>query len=171
MRFVIEQHVAHRVQYDLRLEMPGRIQSWYFFRGLPATAGDRCVAIEATELPREANDPFEGAIATPNQQPAGAVMVWDRGRYTIRGHGPSHALRRGKILLTLAGEKCTGSWTLERIPSRSGARAAWLVIKNGATGSRPAVRTEGRHRSVLSGRTIDEIAAASWTVPNNSEAA
>jgi bifunctional non-homologous end joining protein LigD len=157
---VIEQYAARRVQYELRLEMQGQFKSWCFLQSLPTAAGKRALAIEAEEDPMGPDDHFEGAIRTDHDRPVGAVMVWDQGHYLVHGGHAAQAYRLGEIDLTLAGEKCAGRWTLRRLPTRSGARTAWLVIKEADANNPPAVKPALRGRSVLTGRTIDEIVAA-----------
>jgi bifunctional non-homologous end joining protein LigD len=154
------------VQYELRLEVHGRIKSWYFLQNLPATAGKRALAIEADEHPLALDEHFEGAIRTGDHHPVGTVMVWDRGRYSVRNSTANHGYRIGEMHLTLAGEKCAGRWTLCRLPTRSGARSAWLVIKEDDARSRPASRPADRARSVLTGRTIHEIAGTEALADN-----
>src|SRR5690606_14703257 len=71
----------------------------------------------------------------------------------------------------LHGEKLTGGWSLVRMKDRddSGEGRNWLLIKRADDSARPgdadAVTAE-HTRSVLSGRTLDEIAADAdnvWT--------
>jgi bifunctional non-homologous end joining protein LigD len=156
-RFVIQKHDATRLHYDFRLEMDGVYRSWAVPKGLPVKPGDRALAVEVEDHPLEYGK-FEGVIPEGNYG-AGTVMLWDRGHYTVASGAPEDAYRRGKIHLALAGEKSVGEWTLVRMRPRPGDRATnWLVIKNSAPEHRAALAGAARDRSVLSGRTLDEIA-------------
>lgn len=155
-RFVIQKHDATRLHYDLRLEMDGVYKSWAVPKGLPLTPGDKSLAIEVEDHPLDYGN-FEGTIPAGNYG-AGTVMLWDRGFYTVEGSSPASALRRGKIHFALAGEKSLGEWTLVRTRGGQGDKINWLVIKNHDSAGAQTPRID-RERSVLSGRTMDEIAA------------
>jgi bifunctional non-homologous end joining protein LigD len=156
-RFVIQKHDATRLHYDFRLEMDGVYRSWAVPKGLPTTAGDRSLAVEVEDHPLEYGN-FEGTIPAGNYG-AGTVMLWDRGHYTVSSVAPERAYREGKIHLALSGEKCVGEWTLVRMSPRPGERQTnWLIIKNSSPEHRAAIVGSNRDRSVLSGRSLEEIA-------------
>jgi bifunctional non-homologous end joining protein LigD len=156
-RFVIQKHDATRLHYDFRLEMDGVYRSWAVPKGLPTTPGDRALAVEVEDHPLEYGN-FEGIIPAGNYG-AGSVMLWDRGHYTVSGVAPERAYREGKMHLALAGEKCLGEWTLVRMHSRPGDKHTnWLVIKNNSPAHRAAMTGTQRDLSVLSHRSMDEIA-------------
>ncbi|MBA4138277.1 MAG: ATP-dependent DNA ligase [Opitutus sp.] len=157
-RFVIQKHDATRLHYDLRLEMSGTLKSWAVPKGLPENPGDKSLAIEVEDHPLDYGS-FEGVIPAGNYG-AGTVMLWDRGFYTVGGGDPDRALRQGKIHFALAGEKMLGEWTLVRLRGeKDSAKTNWLVLRNhdASPGYKPGV---DRDRSVLTGRTLDEIAAS-----------
>lgn len=155
-RFVIQKHDATRLHFDLRLEMSGTLKSWAVPKGLPAEPGDKSLAIEVEDHPLDYGS-FEGVIPEGNYG-AGTVMLWDRGFYTVGGGDPDRAHRQGKIHFALAGEKLLGEWTLVRLRDGRDAKTNWLVLRNhdSSPGYRPGVDLD---RSVLTGRTLDEIAA------------
>ena len=106
---------------------------------------------------------FEGVIAE-GEYGAGTVLVWDTGSYrnlTERDGKPvpvEYAIDRGHVKVWLDGEKLHGGFALSRI--RRGKNQAWLLVKmrdEGADAWRKPVRRQPA--SVLSGRTIEEIAA------------
>lgn len=155
-RFVIQKHDATRLHFDLRLEMSGTLKSWAVPKGLPEQPGDKALAIEVEDHPFDYGS-FEGTIPAGNYG-AGTVMLWDRGYYTVGGGDPDRAHRQGKIHFALAGEKLLGEWTLVRLRGRGGAdKKNWLIIKNDDRTADRKQRTDWE-RSVLTGRTLDEIA-------------
>lgn len=155
-RFVIQKHDATRLHYDLRLEMSGTLKSWAVPKGLPLTPGEKALAVEVEDHPLDYGS-FEGVIPEGNYG-AGTVMLWDRGFYTVGGGDPDRAHREGKIHFALAGTKLLGEWALVRLRPRPGdAKNNWLVIRNHVgPGARPGADLD---RSVLTERTLDEIAA------------
>ncbi len=157
-RFVIQKHDATRLHYDLRLEMDGVYRSWAVPKGLPTKPGERSLAVEVEDHPLEYGN-FEGVIPEGNYG-AGTVMLWDRGQYTVSGVSPEKGYRQGKMHMALAGQKCVGEWTLVRLPDRSDEkRTHWLVIKNNSPVHRAPMAGAEREHSVLSGRSLDEIAS------------
>ncbi len=157
-RFVIQKHDATRLHYDFRLEMDGVYRSWAVPKGLPAEPGARSLAVEVEDHPLEYGS-FEGVIPSGNYG-AGMVMLWDRGHYTVSGVAPEVAYKQGKIHLALAGQKSVGEWTLVRMHPRPGDKHTnWLLIKNNAPEHRAPVVGAARDLSVVSGRSLDEIAS------------
>jgi DNA polymerase ligase (LigD)-like protein len=91
---------------------------------------------------------------------AGAVIVWDTGTYENLSEDESmaEALERGSARVWLHGDKLRGGYTLRR--TSGGEKPKWLVMKRRdeeADARRNPVSTEPQ--SVLSGRTIEEVAA------------
>jgi bifunctional non-homologous end joining protein LigD len=161
-RFVIQKHDASRLHFDFRLEMDGVLRSWAVPKGVPTKAGDRALAVEVEDHPM-AYGKFEGIIPKGNYG-AGTVMLWDRGHYTVASVAPERAYREGKIHLALAGQKLVGEWTLVRMPAREGDRGNnWLLIKNSGPVHRAPLGAAARDKSVLSGRTLAEIASGGRT--------
>jgi len=157
--FIVQKHDATRLHYDFRLEVDGVLKSWAVPKGLPDRIGDKSLAIEVEDHPLDYGG-FEGTIPKGNYG-AGTVMLWDRGVYAVEGDY-DQAYRKGHIHVALAGEKLRGEWTLVRMRPRPGEKkTSWLVIKGHSSGKIPevAISRTARDRSVLSGRSMDEIAA------------
>lgn len=151
--YVIQKHDASRLHFDLRLEMEGVLRSWAVPKGLPLTPGETRLAVHVEDHPLEYGG-FEGIIPAGNYG-AGTVMLWDRGEYAETGGDPAAAFRAGKLHLVLVGQKLEGEWVLFR-DRRDEEGKRWLILKAGAGLD---VSAAGLDSSVLSGRSMEEIAA------------
>ena len=153
-RFVIQEHAARTLHYDFRLEVDGVLKSWAVPKGLSTDPREKRLAVQVEDHSLGYAD-FEGAIGSGYG--AGRVIVWDRGTWQSLTDGPAaEALEQGHLSVWLEGQKLRGGWTLQR--TRGGAKPQWLVIKRrdeGADARRRPVSTQ--RRSVISGRTLDEI--------------
>jgi bifunctional non-homologous end joining protein LigD len=158
--FVIQKHAASRLHYDLRLEHDGVMKSWAVTRGPSLVPGEKRLAVRVEDHPVEYNT-FEGIIPE-GQYGGGTVMIWDRGTWEPEGD-TARGLEKGQLDFTLDGEKLHGAWHLVRMRGRPGEkRENWLLIKardEGARGERDPDILEDEPNSVVSGRSIDEIAA------------
>lgn len=158
--FVVQQHAARRLHYDVRLELDGTLKSWAVPKGPSLDPGQKRLAVHVEDHPIEYAD-FEGVIP-PKQYGAGTVMVWDRGLW-IPDRDPAAAYRKGHVSFRLEGRKLRGGWSLIRMrrPSDEEAKEQWLLVKERDAEARSGDGAEIVNRlteSVVSGRTIEEIA-------------
>ena len=155
--FVVHKHAARRLHYDLRLEHDGVLWSWAVTRGPSLDPADRRLAVHVEDHPLDYGG-FEGTIPK-GEYGAGAVIVWDRGRWIPDGD-PARAMAKGHIAFTLDGERLKGAWHLVRLkPRRGESRDNWLLIKSKdeAASDRDILAEEPG--SVVSGLTVEEVAA------------
>ena len=153
-QFVVQHHAARHLHYDLRLEMEGVLRSWAVPKGPSPNPADKRLAVMVEDHPLEYAG-FEGRIPDGNYG-AGAVIVWDRGRWTPL-NDPMEGLRAGKLLFDLHGYKLRGKWTLVKTKRSAN---EWLLIKE----RDGHVSEEGTDQypsdSILSGRTVHALANA-----------
>ncbi|MGE3497724.1 MAG: DNA ligase D [Candidatus Binatia bacterium] len=156
-RFVVQQHAARRLHWDLRLEINGVLVSWAVPKGPSVDPKERRLAVQTEDHPLEYAG-FEGCIPGGNYG-AGAMIVWDVGRYdSADGTDPAAGLAAGKLDLVLHGHKLRGRWALVRTKGEDGRQ--WLLFKKpdaAAGGGEPVDRMP---ESVLSGLTVAQIAEA-----------
>ena len=154
--FVIQKHRASTLHYDFRLEVDGVLKSWAVPKGPSTDPREKRLAVEVEDHPLDYAD-FEGGIGEGNYG-AGAVIVWDTGPYTSE-EPMEEALEHGHVNVDLHGHKLHGGYLLQRT-RKVGDQQQWLLIKRrgeGADARRNPVSTEPA--SVLSGRTVEEVAA------------
>jgi DNA ligase D-like protein (predicted 3'-phosphoesterase) len=159
--FVIQKHHATSLHYDLRLEVAGTLRSWAVPKGPSTDPRDRRLAMEVEDHPLDYAS-FEGVI-DEGSYGAGPVIVWDTGTYRNLSERQGQeipierALREGHASVWLEGRKLRGGWSLRRI--RDGAKPQWLLVKRRDAGADARRRpTSTQPESVLSGRTIEELA-------------
>jgi bifunctional non-homologous end joining protein LigD len=154
--FVVQQHAARRMHWDLRLEIGDVLASWAVPKGPSDDPAQRRLAVRTEDHPLEYAD-FEGVIPQGNYG-AGAMIVWDQGRYrSADGVEPAEALAAGKLDLWLEGHKLRGRFALVRTRGEDGRQ--WLLIRKGAPPAGRAELVEALPASVLSGLTVEELFA------------
>lgn len=138
--------------------MGGVLVSWAVPKGPSTDPRDRRLAMQVEDHPLGWGD-FEGVIEAGSYG-AGAVIVWDDGCYESLNEELSmrEALERGEARVWLHGQKLRGGYTLRR--TSGGNKSKWLLIKrrdDEADARRDPVSSQPE--SVISGRTVEEVAA------------
>jgi bifunctional non-homologous end joining protein LigD len=105
-RFVIQQHSATRLHWDLRLERNGVLVSWALPSGLPLDPEKNAKAVHTEDHPLEYID-FHGEIPKGNYG-AGTMTIWDTGVYE------AEKFEEGKVIVTLRGDRAQGKYALFR---------------------------------------------------------
>ncbi len=172
-RFVVQRHEATRLHYDFRLELEGVLKSWAVPKGPSLDPEDKRLAMQVEDHPVSYFD-FEGIIPEGNYG-AGTVMVWDVGTWQPLSPMPMNGkfvpgtdaealamLGQGDLKFRLAGKKIAGDFALVRMRSRRpGSKGTeWLLIKKRDQHVVEGYDAEEYDESVLSGRSMKQIAAA-----------
>lgn len=157
--FVVQRHRARRLHYDFRLEVDGVLASWAMPKGPSMDPAVRSLAVHVEDHPIDYRD-FEGVIPG-GQYGAGDVIVWDRGTWEpSRGEDPRTAIADGEIHFDLKGGKLRGRFVLVRTRSDQRGQEQWLMLHKKDEYAQPGWTPEDHPRSVKSGRTNEEVAAA-----------
>lgn len=163
-RFVIQEHHASRLHWDLRLERDGVLVSWAVPRGIPDSPDRNHLAVMTEPHPIEYLT-FAGEIPA-GEYGAGAMTVWDSGTFTVekwrddeviatltgRPGGPLGRVRLALIRTSGAGEK--SQWLLHRTKPAG---------KDAATGAVAAARAGHRMPSRSSSDSAAPMLAVSST--------
>ena len=119
MRFVIQEHHARHVHYDLRLERDGVLKSWAVPKGVPETPGEKHLAVAVEDHPLDYGS-FEGEIPK-GEYGAGTVTIWDSGTYDTK-HWDDE-----KIEVMLHGRRLDGAYVLVKF--RRPGKNDWLLFR------------------------------------------
>ena len=115
-RFVVQQHDATNLHWDLRLEHRGVAISWALPRGIPQLP-DRSanrLAVRTEDHPLEYIE-FEGEIPQ-GEYGAGQMSVWDSGSYE------AEKLRDDEVIATFDGERLRGRYAIFRTGGKN-----WII--------------------------------------------
>jgi bifunctional non-homologous end joining protein LigD len=154
--FCVQRHDATRLHYDFRLEVAGVLKSWAVPKGPSLEPLAKVLAVHVEDHPLDYGN-FEGNIPK-GEYGGGSVMLWDRGSYELLGDAPALAqIERGDLKFRLHGEKLHGEFALVQMRNR-GKGNEWLLIKKKDANAKPGWNVEDYARSVLTGRTQQEIA-------------
>ncbi|HEX6871506.1 MAG TPA: DNA polymerase ligase N-terminal domain-containing protein, partial [Micromonosporaceae bacterium] len=160
-RFVVQRHRARRLHYDFRLEVDGVLASWAVPKGPTLDPNARRAAFHVEDHPLEYID-FEGVIPA-GEYGGGDVIVWDTGQWQPHDAGdppdPARAIADGELHVDLFGEKLRGRFVLVRTGLDAAGKERWLLLHKHDAFASAGWDPEERPKSVLSGRTNDEVKA------------
>ena len=155
--FVVQKHAATHLHYDLRLEVDGVLKSWAVPKGPSLNPGDKRLAMQVEDHPFEYRK-FEGSIPK-GEYGGGEVIVWDQGTYAPEGTlSTKDQLAKGELKFQLHGEKLRGSFVIVKL-RKPGNKNEWLLIKHRDAFADSKWDAEQHSESVVSGRTLEDIAA------------
>ena len=148
-RFVIQEHHATSLHWDLRLEHEGVLASWAVPKGIPPDPRVNNLAVHTEDHPMEYLD-FHGEIPEGNYG-AGRMFLWDTGTYDCLKWQEDEA--KGEVMFELHGERARGKhvlfrtggnqWMLHRMdpaedPSRELVPEGWRPMRPTRSTSLPA---------------------------------
>jgi bifunctional non-homologous end joining protein LigD len=117
-RFVVQEHHATRLHWDLRLEHEGALASWAVPNGIPSSPAENRLAVRTEDHPLEYLD-FHGEIPKGNYG-AGTMTIWDAGTYEL------HKWEQRKVEVTFHGERLQGRYGLFPIGREPGDKD-WMI--------------------------------------------
>src|SRR5689334_445077 len=113
-RYVVQEHHARALHWDLRLERDGVLASWAVPKGIPVDPHENHLAVRTEDHPMEYLD-FHGEIPR-GQYGAGTMTVWDHGEYETFEWEP------GKVVVRFEGERVHGRYALFRTGGKN-----WMI--------------------------------------------
>lgn len=123
-RFVIHEHHATRLHFDLRLEIGGVLKSWAVPKGVSMNPLEKRLAVAVPDHSLGYID-FEGTLAEGTYG-AGRVAIWDNGEFES-SESAEEQLRKGKFVFTFYGKKLKGEFALVKFWKQD---KNWLIAKS-----------------------------------------
>lgn len=117
--FVIQEHNASHLHWDLRLEMEGVLKSWALPKEPPQIDGIKRLAIKVEDHPIDYAS-FEGIIPEGNYG-AGSVKIWDKGEFKLEDQDEN------RMVFELRGQKMKGKFVL--VKTKYKGKSQWLFFK------------------------------------------
>jgi bifunctional non-homologous end joining protein LigD len=117
--FVVQEHHARRLHYDLRLEKDGVLKSWAVPKGIPEKTGERRLAVQTEDHPLEYAG-FAGTIPE-GQYGAGTVKIWDKGSFETK------VWKDDMVEFSLEGQRLKGKFVLARF--KKAGEKDWVLLK------------------------------------------
>ncbi|MFC5752644.1 DNA polymerase ligase N-terminal domain-containing protein [Actinomadura rugatobispora] len=112
--FVIQEHHARSLHWDVRLERDGVLVSWAVPKGVPADPENNHLAVRTEDHPLE-YAAFEGDIPK-GEYGAGKMMIWDRGTYETEKWSDR------EVKVVLHGSRVSGRYVLFRTRGKN-----WMI--------------------------------------------
>jgi len=116
--FVVHQHKAGRLHFDLRIVQNGILRSWSLLKEPPFRSGERRLAIERESFPAES---INSGYFEEEAFGRGRVSAWDEGKVEVRVMSPK------LLLLSFMGNRISGKYEFRRMFWYPGNR--WLLTK------------------------------------------
>jgi bifunctional non-homologous end joining protein LigD len=113
-RFVVQEHHASHLHWDLRLEREGTLASWAVPRGIPVHPKEDRLAVRTEDHPLKYLE-FEGEIPAGSYG-AGTMTVWDSGTYEVE------KFRDDEVIAVFHGERVQGRYALFRTRGKD-----WMI--------------------------------------------
>jgi bifunctional non-homologous end joining protein LigD len=134
-RFVIQEHHARSLHWDVRLERDGVLASWAVPKGLPTDTETVRLAVRTEDHPIEYLE-FSGEIPH-GEYGAGHMTIWDTGTYE------TEKWNRREVIVRMHGERATGRFVFIRT-DRDGSKDNWLLRRSDADPARAPLPLDAR---------------------------
>jgi bifunctional non-homologous end joining protein LigD len=118
-RFVVQEHHARSLHWDLRLERDGVLVSWAVPKGIPMDPKKNHLAVHVEDHPLEYID-FAGKIPE-GEYGAGEVKIWDSGTYECE------KWRDDEVIVTFDGKRLQGKYALFQTKKGEGPGKNWMI--------------------------------------------
>ena len=127
-RFVVQEHHARSLHWDLRLERDGVLVSWALPKGLPETPEQNRLAVHTEDHPLDYAT-FEGEIPQ-GEYGGGRMTIWDSGRYDVEKWSET------EVKFVLHGSKVDAGFVLFQTKDRN-----WMIHRHGPSARRDPMPT------------------------------
>jgi DNA ligase D-like protein (predicted 3'-phosphoesterase) len=117
--YLIQEHHATKLHYDLRLQVNSVLFSWAVPKNISDEVGVKRLAIR-TDDHALSWATFEGRITEGYGK--GTVKIWDKGHYIPL------EIKSGKMVFKIKGKKRKGIWSLSKM---KGEESKWILEKIG----------------------------------------
>ena len=115
--YVIQEHHASHLHWDLRLEFDGVLKSWAVPKKPSKNPKDKRLAVQVEDHPIDYAK-FEGVIPE-GEYGAGKVKIWDKGTFELISK------KVNKIIFKINGKRLKGNYVLVKFkPPKN-----WLLFK------------------------------------------
>ncbi len=115
--FVVHEHHASHLHWDLRLEMDGVLKSWTIPKNIEESNKRKILAVQVADHDYNYKD-FEGTIEE-GQYGAGKVIIWDKGTYELIEKTDK------SFVIKINGKKLNGTFVLFKFKPPNN----WLFFK------------------------------------------
>ncbi|MCX5045650.1 ATP-dependent DNA ligase [Aldersonia sp. NBC_00410] len=149
--FVIHEHHARRLHWDVRLERDGVLACWAVPKGVPETPAENRLAVHTEDHPIEYLD-FSATI--PKGQYGGGVMtIWDTGTYE------TEKWRDDEVIIRLHGQQVQGRFALIRTGGKN-----WLMhrMKSDSETDSGTALPRGLAPMLATTGTVDGLGEQQW---------
>jgi len=114
--FVVQEHHASHLHWDLRLEIEGVLKSWVVPKGIPTSPKVKRLAVQVEDHKLSFLH-FEGEIPE-GEYGSGKIFIWDTGSYDLL------KFENNRIEFVLHGKKVSGKYSLIYWKNKD-----WLLMK------------------------------------------
>lgn len=128
--FVIQEHHARRLHWDVRLERDGVLVSWAVPKGVPTSTKENRLAVHTEDHPLEYLN-FHGSIPK-GEYGSGEMTIWDTGTYE------TEKWRDDEVIVTLHGERVDGRFAFIQTGGKN-----WLMHRMKDEQPQPAPESAG----------------------------